>query len=118
MDNDAIDEIVQSAQKLAPVEPYYSIYFYVMWIFSTSVTIVTIYIVMFKRQVKMQAEFRPLVFHTKVASALVLTGATLWQPVTVPAYFGGYALGPLARFGQNGYLIGQWFTCKFLFVGL
>lgn len=114
MDTDAIDEIARSAQKLAPVEPYYSAYFYIMWVFSTTITIITLYISMFKRQLKIQAEFRPLVIHTKVASAFVLTAAMLWQPVTVPAYFGGYSLGPLSGFDQNGYLFGQWFTCEFL----
>lgn len=114
MSDDAITEIVKYANQLTPLEPYYSMYFYVMWLFSTSLTVAVLYVLLIKKHVSIQAEFKPLVAHTKIASALVMTAAALWQPITIPGYFGGYSVGPLSRFGDDGYLFGQWLTCEFL----
>jgi hypothetical protein len=108
MDPTDIQRLLQYNQQIAPLEHSYSYYMYFMFVFSSCLTFICLYL-FFGILPKLHPELKPIITHTILTSYVMTSTMTLWQFIVLPPYIGGYPVGLIFKtIGPYSFLIGLW----------
>jgi uncharacterized membrane protein YcgQ (UPF0703/DUF1980 family) len=87
MDPADVQKLLKHSEQIAPFEGVYSIYMYFMFVLSSLLTYISLYLFL-NRQTNLYPELREITAHTMIASYAMTSTMTLWQVIVLPPYVG------------------------------
>jgi hypothetical protein len=87
MDPINVQKILQNSQQAAPYETAYSIYMYTMFVLSSFLTFLSLYLFL-NRQSKLHPELKAIAAHTMISSYVMTSTMTLWQVIVLVSKLG------------------------------
>lgn len=108
MDPADVQKLLKHNEQAAPYANAYSVYMYIMFVLSTLLTVISLYLFL-NRKSKLHSELRAIIIHTSLSSYALTATMTLWQVIVLPPYVGGYPVGIIFKtIGPYSFLLGLW----------
>lgn len=110
-----IQKIIKNSEQAALFETAYSVYMYSMFVASSFLTFITLYIFL-NRHSKLHPELKVIAAHTIVTSYVMTATMTFWQVIVLPPFVGGYPQGWIfKKIGSFSFLLGLYICWRYLF---